>query len=275
MSFRPKIITTHAKSLFQIVNNWNNYISESDSLLSLIKKEEEALKLEIEIKRELEKKQIIPIYTSTESKELKSSLISESLFEFIEKLEKNVEKALNEKNGNQEKFDIDKIFSKNAKQNQNLVTFDVISIELNYLTSFIKYSKELESFYRNPTVSEKKKLKVILDLFPGLSKIMSSFLTFLTESNNLGLIPQITEEYDELLSKLRSFTKIKLITAGILRENFGFRLLDILKKVTKSKRILLELSYDPKLLGGLVLEYNSTSTDASILKEFSPFFNEI
>jgi len=37
----------------------------------------------------------------------------------------------------------------------------------------------------------------------------------------------------------------------------------------------LNLSYNPKLLGGLVLEYNSSAIDASILKEFSLFFNDI
>jgi F0F1-type ATP synthase delta subunit len=51
-------------------------------------------------------------------------------------------------------------------------------------------------------------------------------------------------------------------------------LLNALKKVTNSKEILLEVSYDPRLLGGFILEYNSKSIDASVLKEFSLFFNE-
>jgi len=263
MSFRPKIVTTYAKSLFQTVNNFSNYVIESDELFSVSEKEEKTLELE------LEKEEKISISQST------VQFPSQSLFEFIQKLEKRVEEHLNEKNGNQERFDIDKLFSENQKQNEDLVTLDVISIELNYLTSFIKSSKELEILYSNPTVSEKKKLKVIFDLLPGLTGITSAFLKVLTEKTHLGLIPQITEEYDELLSKLRSFTKVKLITANILEESYGLSLLNTLKNVTKSKRILLELSYNPKLLGGLVLEYNSTSTDASILKEFSLFFNEI
>ena len=42
-----------------------------------------------------------------------------------------------------------------------------------------------------------------------------------------------------------------------------------------SKEVILDISYNPKLLGGLIVEYNSTSIDASILKEFSLFFSEI
>ena len=42
-----------------------------------------------------------------------------------------------------------------------------------------------------------------------------------------------------------------------------------------SNEIILNVSYNPKLLGGLILEYNSLSIDASILNEFSLFFSEV
>ena len=37
----------------------------------------------------------------------------------------------------------------------------------------------------------------------------------------------------------------------------------------------ISIAYNPKLLGGIVLEFNSVAIDASILKEFSLFFNDI
>ena len=43
----------------------------------------------------------------------------------------------------------------------------------------------------------------------------------------------------------------------------------------KSNEIILNVSYNPKLLGGLIIEYKSIAIDASILKEFSLFFNEV
>ena len=51
-------------------------------------------------------------------------------------------------------------------------------------------------------------------------------------------------------------------------------LLQTLRKLTSSKDIILNVTYNPKLLGGIIIEYNSTSIDASILKEFSLFFAE-
>jgi len=61
----------------------------------------------------------------------------------------------------------------------------------------------------------------------------------------------------------------------MLQESYGPLLLKTLKALTNSKEVILNLSYNPKLLGGLIVEYNSTSVDASILKEFSLFFSEI
>jgi F0F1-type ATP synthase delta subunit len=52
-------------------------------------------------------------------------------------------------------------------------------------------------------------------------------------------------------------------------------LLNTLKKLTKSEEVILQVTYNPQLLGGLILEYNSKSLDASLLKEFSLFVNEI
>jgi F0F1-type ATP synthase delta subunit len=59
-----------------------------------------------------------------------------------------------------------------------------------------------------------------------------------------------------------------------LKENYGILLLNTLRKITKSKEIFLRTFHYPKILGGLIVEYNSKSIDASILKEFSLFVSE-
>jgi hypothetical protein len=88
-------------------------------------------------------------------------------------------------------------------------------------------------------------------------------------------IPEITDEYTEMVLKFKDSANVKLLIATGLKENYGSGLLNTLRALTNCKEILLNVFYNPKLLGGLVLEYNSVSIDASILKEFSIFFNEI
>ena len=75
--------------------------------------------------------------------------------------------------------------------------------------------------------------------------------------------------------KFQKCSKVKIITASSLQESSGSILLNSLKTLTGANEVILTMSYNPKLLGGLIVEYGSSSVDASILKEFSLFFNEV
>jgi ATP synthase F1 delta subunit len=151
----------------------------------------------------------------------------------------------------------------------------IVGEELLLVRSTLISSKKLKDFFSNPTYAESQKLNVILSIFPGLTVTTKSFLKVLTERSHLFLIPAISDEYNQLVLKFKKVTKVKIVTASTLQEGYGPLLLTTLKTLTKAKEIILNVSYNPKLLGGLILEYNSTSIDASVLKEFSLFFNEV
>jgi len=104
---------------------------------------------------------------------------------------------------------------------------------------------------------------------------MKSFLKILTERSHLNLIPEINEEYNKFLLKYKNVTKVKLLTASLLEERYGSLLFSKLKQLTKANEVILNVAYNPKLLGGVIVEYNSVSVDASVLKEFSLFFTDV
>ena len=169
-------------------------------------------------------------------------------------------------------FDVSKITS--ADQKTFVPTVYIIGEELLLIRSTLLSSKKLKDFFKNPTLAEQQKYVVLLNIFPGLTVTMKSFLKVLTERGHLSLVPAISDEYSKILLKFKNTTKVKIITASTLQEGSGSLLLETLRKLTGSKEIILTLSYNPKLLGGIIIEYNSTSIDASILKEFSLFFTE-
>jgi len=151
----------------------------------------------------------------------------------------------------------------------------IIGEELILLRSILISSKKLQGFFKNPTYLEEQKLEVLLNIFPGLTTTTKSFLKILTERSHLSLIPEVSDEYSSILARFKNSSKVRLTTASPISASFGPKLLETLKSLTNSDEIILNFAYNPKLLGGLVLEYNSLSIDASILKEFSLFFNEI
>lgn len=154
-------------------------------------------------------------------------------------------------------------------------TVYILGEELLLIRSTLISSKKLKEFFSNPTYAEKQKLDVILSIFPGLTVTMKSFLRVLTERSHLSLLPEISDEYNQILLKFKKCSKVKIITASSLQESSGSVLLNSLKTLTGANDVILTMSYNPKLLGGLIVEYGSSSVDASILKEFSLFFNEV
>jgi ATP synthase F1 delta subunit len=186
---------------------------------------------------------------------------SKSLFQNIKGLE------------NKEYFNINNI----TTLENNTVSPDVhlIGEELLLIRSLVLSSRTMKEFFKNPTYPEVQKLNVILTIFPGITSSTKSFLKVLTERSHLSLIPEIYDEYTEMLLKFKNSANVKLLIATGLKETYGSLLLVALRTLTNCKEILLNVFYNPKLLGGLVIEYNSMSIDASILKEFSLFFSEI
>lgn len=151
----------------------------------------------------------------------------------------------------------------------------IVGEELLILRSILISSKVMKDYFSNPTYSEKQKLKLLIAMFPGLTIPVKSFLRILTERSILSLIPEICEEYNKLLLEFKKIRKVKLVVASSLEESYGPLLLKTLKQLTNSNTVLLNVFHNPRILGGLIIEYKSTLIDLSLLKEFSLLLNEV
>jgi ATP synthase F1 delta subunit len=169
-------------------------------------------------------------------------------------------------------FSIAKITS--SEQKNFLPDIFIVGEELLSLRATLISSEKLSIVFKDPTYSESQKLEILSSIFPGLTITTKSFLKVLTERTHLSLLPLISEEFTTILLKIKNTTKVNLIAASQLETKIGSMLLTTLKKLTNSSEIILTTAYNPKLLGGIILEYNSVAIDASILKEFSLFFDE-
>ena len=168
-----------------------------------------------------------------------------------------------------------RVLAKTSSEQKNfLPDIFIVGEELLLLRATLISSEKLSIVFKDPTYSESQKLEILSSIFPGLTITTKSFLKVLTERTHLSLLPLISEEFTTILLKIKNTTKVNLITASQLETKIGSMLLNTLKTLTNSTEIILTTAYNPKLLGGLILEYNSVAIDASILKEFSLFFDE-
>lgn len=184
----------------------------------------------------------------------------------------NIQKGKNSVASDDSGLKISKITS--SEQTKFVPNILMVGEELLLLRAALISSAKLKEVFKNPTFFEQQKLDILLTIFPGLTINTKSFLKVLTERSHLFLIPEICDEYQTILLKFKNTIRVRVITASPLEDKIGPLLLKTLQKVTNSTDILLSTSYNPKLLGGLILQYNSVAIDASVLKEFSLFFND-
>jgi ATP synthase F1 delta subunit len=187
---------------------------------------------------------------------------AKSLFQNLNKAQSNSSNS----------FSIAEITS--SEQKNFIPDIFIAAEELTLIRATLISSAKLNKVFKNPTYAETQKLDILLSIFPGLTVTVKSFLKVLTERGHLALLPDISEAFTEMILKVKNTTKVKLVTASQLETKIGTMLLTNLKKMTNSTDIILTTAYNPKLLGGLIIEYNSVAIDASILKEFSLFFND-
>jgi ATP synthase F1 delta subunit len=190
---------------------------------------------------------------------------------YAKALFQNLKKSKN-KNEASSSFAIEKITS--LEQKKVVSNILIAAEELELLRAVLISSKKLNSLFKNPTYSESQKVDILLTLFPGLTSTVKSFLKVLTERSHLFLLPEISDEFTTLLLKVKNTIKVNITVASQFDEKTGNTLLKSLKKIANSADIILTTSYNSKLLGGLIVEYNSVAVDASTLQEFSLLFND-
>jgi len=188
---------------------------------------------------------------------------------YAKALFQNLKKSKNESSSS---FAIEKITS--LEQKKVFSNILIAAEELELLRAVLISSKKLNSLFKNPTYSESQKVDILLTLFPGLTSTVKSFLKVLTERSHLFLLPEISDEFTTLLLKVKNTIKVNITVASQFDEKTGNTLLKSLKKIANSADIILTTSYNSKLLGGLIVEYNSVAVDASTLQEFSLLFND-
>jgi F-type H+-transporting ATPase subunit delta len=190
---------------------------------------------------------------------------------YAKSLFQNLKKAQKEKEA-EDSFAIEKITSSTRKG--FLPSIFIAAEELALIGAILTSSEKLEAVFKNPTYAESQKFGILLSIFPGLTLTIKSFLRVLTERSHLSLLPEISTAFTALILKFKNTTQVNIVTASQFEDKVGEILLKRLQTVTNSKDIILTITYNPKLLGGLVVEYNSVAIDASIIKEFSLFFND-
>ncbi len=120
---------------------------------------------------------------------------------------------------------------------------------------------------RSPIIKADKKVKILGAILDGkISAITSGFIRLLTVKGREGVLDEIAVAFEEQYNAMKNIARVKITTATTLDSSL---LALIREKVETSagRKVEIETSVNPDLIGGFVLETGNELFDASVLRD--------
>ena len=151
-----------------------------------------------------------------------------------------------------------------------------IEKQVEALLSTIIKSPDLDFFIKNPTTKKEDQENIIKQISKkfNLNELLSKFLCYLIHKRRFFYVEKILSDFIETCSKKRGEIKAELIAAKDLSK-------DEIKKIegnllsTFDAKIKLNFKKDPSLIGGLIIQVNSTMIDTSIRSKLQKIENKM
>ena len=135
------------------------------------------------------------------------------------------------------------------------------------LAGLKKVIEDNQSFFKVlefPFITLDEKYKIINEVFSqSFDPIICDFLKVLIEKDRVYVLEDIIKDFEELYYDYSRLLKVQVVTAFELKEEYRIRLALKLKELFKQD-IVLEVSVDPAIVGGLLIRAKDKIIDATL-----------
>ncbi len=140
-----------------------------------------------------------------------------------------------------------------------------VKAELEEWEKLFDESTELKEVLLNPIFKHEKKEKILETLIKKTKVLQTTanFLRVLLKNNRLGYLREINKSFSEVIEERQNIIRADVVSAYPFSESEEKNLIEILEKKT-GKKVKLNLSVDPALIGGFRATIGSIVYDGSI-----------
>lgn len=148
--------------------------------------------------------------------------------------------------------------------------------QLARFVSLLEQESDARLILENPTLSTDRRKELLNKLGDALvlDAPIRNFLGLLIEKNRLDVLGEIVSTYETLLDEKLGIVKARVASALELDPKQREEIARKLQSLT-GKKVRMEVSVDPSLMGGLVAHVGSTVYDGSIRQQLQSFRNSL
>ncbi|MFM9827088.1 ATP synthase F1 subunit delta [Flavobacterium sp.] len=139
-----------------------------------------------------------------------------------------------------------------------------VSDDMTLIASTIKSNSELSSFIQNPLVKTEDKKDVISEVFVSVNPVTQSLFRLLLENKRFEILDGIAVEYNKLFDVMNGVEVAKVTTAIPMDGALEAKVSAKIASFSSSKKITIENTVDPSIIGGFILRIGDKQYNASI-----------
>ncbi|KAK9317404.1 OSCP/delta subunit of ATPase [Lipomyces starkeyi] len=157
-----------------------------------------------------------------------------------------------------------------AAKNSSL---DATSKALTYLKTLLDKDADVSGILSNPALSASDKKIVVETLSKSVSvPTVANLLAVLAENNRLGLLSEVIEKFNTLMSAYKGEVEATITSAAPLDSKILSRIESAISKsqfVGAGKKLKVSNKVNPDILGGLIVEVGDRTVDLSVSSKIS------
>lgn len=148
--------------------------------------------------------------------------------------------------------------------------------EISAVAGVIGEHREMGKVLSNPMFPRERRLAIMEALGKRMliHQITNNFLKLLVERDRIRFLADIMKAYLDLADQRAGRLRAEVITASSLKENHLFKIRSALEKQT-GKKVVLEQSTDPELIGGIITRIGGLVYDGSIRAQLKRLQSEL
>jgi len=148
--------------------------------------------------------------------------------------------------------------------------------QLRGFSTVLAQQSDARLVFENPTFSTERR-RALLDKIGdalGLDAPIRNFLGLLIERNRLDILTEVISTYESLLDDKQGIVRASVTSARELDPKQQDEVIARLQAVT-GKKVRMQMSVDPELIGGLVAHVGSTIYDGSVRRQLQALKNSL
>jgi F-type H+-transporting ATPase subunit delta len=147
---------------------------------------------------------------------------------------------------------------------QKLGEMDQVENDLGAIDQALRSVPRLDRALRAPTISASRKRQLLSNAFGSrVTPLTQRFLNLVVERRREEILTVIFREYQRLANEARNLLPVHVTSAVPLSDEERARLAAALAQRT-GKKAIVQVSVDPKILGGVVLRMGDIVIDDSV-----------